>query len=47
MFKPKILTDVDGNRFILNEKGQKLEVIVNEFGEECVYDENGYLVPID
>ena len=36
----------DGKKFITNDKGEKVAVFMNEFGEECIMDENGYVIPL-
>ena len=44
---PQVQTDATGNKFIINEKGKKVIVIINEFGEECIRNEDGYIIPIE
>jgi hypothetical protein len=46
-YKPKIEVDANGNKFMINEKGERTTVFLNEFGEECIKDENGYIVPLN
>lgn len=46
-FKPKVFKDDDGKEYMFNEMGEKQEVFVNEFGDKCVKNKDGYLQPIN
>lgn len=46
-FIPQILSDQFNNQFIISPSGEKKEVIMNEFGELCVENEEGFIVPVN
>jgi len=40
------LTDKDGKQYLLDKHGKRQETVLNEFGEQCIVSEAGFLVPI-
>jgi hypothetical protein len=44
--KPQVLTGPDGKAYILDQFGRRQDVLINEFGEPCVLNEDGFMVPV-